>query len=205
MVLGARTALPEVVRFSSRNAAVTEGATSNYESNLSSSMISSWGYGGGNSDAIWISTSGATAKLAGFTIGNHVTATNNFTFDLYIISGNSTSGTILASRRFSNVSLNTISSGQTMFEFADPVTLVPGNYTLAFAWPSGFTNGRTFYQTNTSFNRTSSTISSSAKTLTINYWPGNVAVTFNGSGSLGSSNGTNPSGSGQVITLKWLL
>lgn len=203
MVLGAQTTIPEVVRFSSRNTAVTEGETSNYLSNLSFSMASSWGYGGSNSDAIWITTSGATAKLAGFTIANYITATNNFTFDLYVISGNSTNGTVLASRSFSNVSLNTDAGGQTMFEFTAPVTLVPGNYTLAFAWPV-FLSARTYYQTG-SYNRTSSTITGSGKTLTINYWPGGVDVTFNGPDPLDASNGTSSSGFGQVITLKWLL
>lgn len=194
-----------VILYTSRNTNITEGLTSNFLNNAGLCISPSWGYGGNSTDAIWITTTGATAKLAGFTMCNYYSGTNSFSFTMYVIAGNATNGTVLASKSFSGRSFNTTVSGQTMIEFDTPVTLPPGSYTLAFAWTVSL--GGTTYKQTSGYQRSTSSITGTGGTLNITYYPSGNPVTFNGTGALGASNGTDPSNSyqGQVVTLKWLL
>lgn len=186
-----------VTRFSSRSTVITEGASSDYASSTGGSTTG-WGYGGNNTDAITITTSGVSATLQGWTIGNNSAGTNSFTFRLAIISGSATNGAILKQETFTARALST-GGGFTMVTFSDGgLLLTPGTYTLCFIWDTS-TSGQTWYQ-NTAV-KTTSSITGTAGTLGITY--GNA--TFNGPGALTATNGTNGNGNGQVNTLQWLF
>jgi len=186
------------IRYSSRSANVSEGATSNFPT--ASGMAGGWGYGGNNTDAITITTTGATAKLQGWTIGNTTAGPNSFTFRLAIISGSATNGTILKQETITARALST-GAGQTMILFSDGgLSLAPGTYTICFIWDTSQPGENTFYMNGG--NRSPSSITgSSGSTLNVAYG----TATFNGSGALGSSNGTTGNSSGQNITLQWFF
>lgn len=183
--------------YTSRANTVSEGGSSDYRTQASG-IVGTWGYNGNNSDMMTITTSGATAKLAGMTLGSLYSGPNSFTFTMYVFSGGSTSGSVIASKSFSAVPVDT-STGQTMFLFDTPVTLAPGTYTIGFAWPSGYANGTTLHQT-TGISRPSSTVVGSGGTLIVTY----SDPTLDGPGELASSNGTSTV-YGQVTTLLWDL
>ncbi|MBL7716876.1 MAG: hypothetical protein JNL01_15535 [Bdellovibrionales bacterium] len=183
--------------YTSRASTVSEGSSSDYLTQ-SSGFAGSWGYTIANSDMITITTSGATARLYGMTLGDYYSGPNTFTFTMYVISGPATSGTVLASRIFNGVPVKT-GTGQTMFLFTNPVVLTPGTYTVGFAWPSGNSNGMTLHQPS-GYSRSSSVVTGSGGTLTVTY--GNAV--FDGPGELGASNMTD-SNFGQVNSLLWDL
>jgi hypothetical protein len=180
--------------YTSRGSQVTEGAISNY---LTINSGSTWNYGGSNSDCAVITTTGVSATLKGFSIGNYASgASNSMNVTMRVISGSTTGGTILKSQSFTAVPLNT-GIGQTMVRFTDGILLAPGTYTLAFSWTSAQTF--TSYQYNSGF-RSSSSIAVPSGTLGITY--GSV-TSFNGSSPLNVSNGTNGTAQGQIVTLEW--
>jgi hypothetical protein len=189
--------VPGVVRYTSRLASTSEGSTSDFASN-SSGLTASWNYTGTNSDLITITTSGVSAVLQGWTIGNSVGATNSFDFRLVVISGTTSGGTILKQETFTGLALST-GIAQTMVLFSDGgILLPPGTYTVGFAWDSPLIGRLTYFANGTI--RTSSSVTGTAGTLGVNY--GNVTA-FSGSGGLATTNGTTGNGSGQDITFQW--
>ncbi len=187
-----------VTRFSSRSTSITEGASSDYTTSTSNSTAS-WNYNGSNTDAITITTSGVSAKLQGWTIGNNSGGTNSFTFRLAIISGSATNGTILKQETFTARALST-GGGFTMVTFSDGgLLLTPGTYTLCFIWDVSQSGAQTRYQSG-GF-KTTSSISGVAGTLGISYGD----ATFNGAAALGATNGTSGTGNGQINALQWLF
>lgn len=196
---GLTAAVKRKIFFTSRATANTEGETSNFASVTVSSGLT-WGYNGGNTDAITITTSGLTAGLLGFSINNRQSGATPHSGVLYVISGSTTGGTILASKAFSV--LLPLNNRQTIIEFDHPVLLPPGVYTCAMAWPSAISATRTFRFNTTS--RNISSISTQRGTLNVSY---STVSAFNGPGPLGASNGTShgSSGAGQIVTFKWLI
>lgn len=185
-----------LLRYSSRNTSISEGASSDFATN-NSNYSAGWGYGGNNTDAITITTSGVSAILQGWTIGNNSGGTNSFSFKLAVISGGTTNGTILKQETFTSLALSS-GGGSTMVLFSDGgIVLTPATYTLCFIWDAGSTTGQTRYQSG-GF-KTSSSISGATGTLGITY--GNAS--FTGPGALATTNGTNGTGNGQVSTLQW--
>lgn len=186
------------IRYSSRNGNISEGAASDFATN-GSNLVSSWGYGGNNTDAITIATTGPTAKLQGWTISNSDGGPNSYTFRLAIISGSSTNGTILKQETFTARALST-GSGSTMVLFSDEgLDLPAGTYTLCFIWDASQSGATTYRYSGTNL-RNPSSITGASGTLNVNY---NVGTTFNGPGALGTSNGTTGGGPGQNVTLQW--
>lgn len=181
----------------SRNGGVSEGESSNFAS-ASTGLTDGWGYSGNNTDAIVITTSGSTVKISGITINNLISGSNTFTGILYLIAGNTTGGAILGSSNFNVVLPANI--GSTMIRFTTPVTIDPGVYTCALAWPNNL-SGRTYRYDNTS-NRTSSSVTVGGKTLNVSY---SSVAAFNGAGPLGASNGTSAPGAGQCVSYEFLL
>jgi hypothetical protein len=187
------------IRYSSRASNISEGATSNFASAVSG-VTDGWNYGGSNTDAITITTTGATARLQGWTINNHVSGANSFTFRLAIISGSGTSGTILKQETITGRALSTLAQGSTMILFSDGgLDLVPGTYTLCFIWDASQAGARTYRYSGPT--RSSSSITGASGTLGVSY----SNASFGGSGALASSNGTTAGGSGQNVTLQWFF
>lgn len=192
------------VYYSSRSTGTTEGLTSNFASS-SSGIQTSWNYGGNNADMITITTSGATAKLQGFTICNYYSSgSNSFTFRMVVISGSSTNGTILKQETFIARALST-GQFQTMILFSDGgISLAPGTYTIGFVWDTS-QGSATTYTRAPSINRSTSSISNGTSTLSVTY----LDATFAGAPPLGTTNGTGAAsynnGQGQVVTLQWFF
>jgi hypothetical protein len=192
---------PGQIVYLSRNSSVTEGVSSNYTT--SAGMVGSpgsnyWAYGGNSTDAITITTTGKTATLNGFTIGNYVTPnTNSLTGLIYIASGSNTNGSQIKSTSFSGIALST-GVGQTMIRFSSGAVLPPGVYTIGFAWGASQTI-QTCTQAS-SVNRGSSTFNG----FTVTY----VNALFGAPSPYSISNGTSvsPSGqNGQVVTMEWVI
>ena len=189
--------VPAVVRYTSRLASTSEGSVSDFASN-SGGLSSGWNYNGTNSDLITITTTGVSAVLQGWTIGNSVGATNSFDFRLVVISGTTSGGTILKQETFTGLALST-GAAQTMVLFSDGgILLPPGTYTVGFAWDNPLSGRTTYFASGTI--RTSSSVTGTAGTLGVSY--SNVAA-FSGSGGLATSNGTTGNGSGQDMTFQW--
>jgi hypothetical protein len=189
------------VAYTSRASGVTEGTTSNFLT--TQIMTSTWNYSTGfTADAITITTSGSNAILDGWSIGNHNTGSNGtWRFTLYIISGNSTGGTVLKTQSFENVTLNTATNAQTMLLFTGGgVLLTPGTYTIAIGWGASQSNGSRAKPLGSI--RSSSSITVGANTLNVSY----SNAIFNGTSPLATSNGTSTdaaNGQGQLVTLQW--
>jgi hypothetical protein len=189
--------IPAVVRYTSRLASTSEGSASDFASN-SSGITTAWSYNGTNSDLITITTTGVSAVLQGWTIGNSTGATNSFDFRLVVISGTASGGTILKQETFTGLALST-GAGQTMVLFSDGgILLPPGTYTVGFAWDNPLSGRTTYFASGTI--RTSSSVTGTAGTLGVNY--GNV-TSYSGSGALGANNGTSGNGTGQDMTFQW--
>jgi hypothetical protein len=186
------------VVFTSRADTITEGDTSNF-ANITASNEATWGYSGDNTDAITITTS-VEAGLLGFSINNRESGSSSHGGNLYVISGNTTGGNIIAQKSFS-VFLPQNTS-QTIIEFDDPVILPSGTYTCAMAWPNPISSTRT-YRFDTAA-RNTSTVTVGGRTLNVSYA---TTSDFSGSGALGDSNGTEHTaqGRGQIVTFKWLV
>lgn len=189
---------PTVV-FTSRAVLTTEGEISNFES-VPVTSGATWVYQSINTDAITITTSGSTAGLLGFSINNRASGSNPHVGILYVISGNSTSGTILGQKSFSV--LLPLNDFQTIIEFDAPVILPPGTYTCAMAWPEPIIGTSTRRLDTTT--RNTSTVTAQGKTLNVFYA---TTTAFNGAAPLSASNGTShgATGAGQIVTFKWLL
>jgi hypothetical protein len=186
-------------RYVSRMSAVTEGETSNFLTNTTNIGTPFWFIVSGRADAIAITTSGITARLAGISLGNYSgTGTNSFTFQMNIFNGSATNGTIIKSQTFTGISLNGSGAGQTMIEFTDPPALAPGTYTIGFGWTAATTG--TLWRA-TVAGRTTSTITSSKGNLSVTY----SAATFNGTSPWAVNNTTAFDGAGQVLTLMWKI
>jgi hypothetical protein len=183
-----------VIRFSSKFASVTEGASSNYET---VSLPSGWGYSSSVTDAVTVTTSGVSAYFKGTTIGRPNSGSwNSVQIILRVISGSSTGGSVLKQE---TVTVSATSgTGSVLVEFSDlGYLMTPGTYTIAMSYPNSLPTN-TFYQSGNA--RSSSSISGTAGALNITY----LSSSFSGPSPLNSSNGTSNTG-GQHIAMKWIF
>jgi hypothetical protein len=117
-------------------------------------------------------------------------------FIIGVFSGSSTSGSQLVNEFHPGVALNT-GAGTTIAMLYTPVLLTAGNtYTIGFGWPSGYTNGISYYIDNSPF-RGSSSVTINGVGFSVTYG----AATINGSNPWRVDNGTTYNNSGQDTVL----